>query len=506
MTTLDDIEADVNSKVTTQTTGDNTALRVRTALINLATQILDDVAAQNTTITTGIASATTAANAAKAVAASASRAAAPAFDLLGSMAFRIGQGAFGLQNMRPLAPGGVADTQIDTGTGIPGSSGSVVGWMASPFIAVVPGSTLTVKLRATSGLASAPNQPFLFYDASRAFLSAEVGGYPSGGAWTDGATITVPSTAYFIRTHTDAHNADRLALWASTPPSFLTHPWQVMASSVSMHRPWTGRTWMLCGDSMGASRSGNSWFSDVAKYHGCKQVRNQAVDGGTTTTMMQKYNRPTDFSRVNLVAGDFTNVDAVITQVGVNDLSISTAIGTINDAPTASTFYGQYIKFIELVLASNPYLKLILSPPSGKHYPGGPGGANRTGDGLYATRSPWQGTSGDAADIETNIQPYRDAVYSLCDRYALSCWDVPAHSQMSYFTALAYSDEGLHPSYSGERWTDGNPAHQAVGKNYGSKIVFGSSLAAFMHTVFPSDWYGDPWIGESDLTYNPEQI
>lgn len=513
MTTLDDITADVSSKITTQTTGDNTALRVRTALINLATQILDDVADQNTTITTGIASATTAANTAKFTAAAEARAAAPAFDLLGSIGWRYGQGVFGQQSLRPMVPGGVSDAQLDGTTGLPGASGSVTGWMVTPFIAVVPGSTLTVKLRPTSGLATAGiNIAFAFYDANRAILPSETGGYFPGGGWIDGATFTIPSTVYFMRTALDAHNVDRLMLWTGTPPSYFTHPWHSMASSVSMHRPWTGRTWMLCGDSMGASRSGNSWFADVAKYHGCKQVNNEAIDGGSTTlgidqSLSKKYNRPASYSRVDFVSGDFTSVDAVITQVGVNDLTLGTAIGTINDGPTAGTFYGNYINFIEMALGFNPYLKLILGVPSGKHYPGGSGGTNRTGDNAYATRSPWQGTGN--GDDETLILPYRDAVRALCDRYALNCWDVPKHSQMSHFTALAYSNDGLHPDFppsGSERWVDGNPDHQAVPKNYGSKIVFGSSLAAYMHTVFPADWFGDPWIGESDLTFNTAYI
>jgi len=180
-----------------------------------------------------------------------------------------------------------------------------------------------------------------------------------------------------------------------------------------------------------------------------------------------------------MVAGDFTNVHAVITQVGVNDQSVSTPIGTISDATTASTFFGQYKKFIEFVLTSNSYLKLILGTPTGNNF----------------TTS-----SRDA------ILPYRQAVRDMCDLYCLSCWDVAKISQLSPFTQAAYTADGLHPDYSNERWTDGNPAHQAVARQYGSKIMFGSTLAAHMHNVFPADWTGDPWIGESDNTYNPEQI
>jgi hypothetical protein len=439
MTTLDDITADVNAKITTQTTGDNTALRVRQALINLATQILDDVAAEQTAIDAGIATAS-------AVAPAAARAAAPAFvDILGAAGMHAGQVRAGLQNV------GVS----------PGSGGvSVAG--------------------------SVGNMPFNFFTSGKVFIS---GAYPSvGGQWTNGETFTVPSNAAFMRFSYDAFHIHFIQLLQGTVAAAdIPHKWRSQASTVHMHRPWAGRLWMFCGDSMGAARTGNTWVGDVAQYHGIGKIYNEAIDGGTVASLMQKYNRPTDFSRVDLVAGDFTNMDAVITQVGVNDAP-ATTLGTINDATTASTFYGRYKKFIELVLGSNPRLKLILGTPTGKHYPGSTGSSAFPGTGT--------------ADDETVILPYRQAVRDLCDKYALACWDVGKTSQMSAFAALAYSADGLHPSYSNQINIFGTPGIDSNLTHFGSKIVFGSNLAAFMHTVFPADWSGDPLVFEDMGSYN----
>jgi hypothetical protein len=477
MTTLDDITADVNAKITTQTTGDNSALRVRQALINLATQILDDVAAEQTAIDAGIATAS-------AVAPAAARAAAPAFvDILGAAGMHAGQVRAGLQNVG-VSPGsgGVANAQMD-GSGNPGSPGSVMGWMVSGFIAVIPGSTMTVGV---SVAGSVGNMPFNFFTSGKVFIS---GAYPSvGGQWTNGETFTVPSNAAFMRFSYDAFHIHFIQLLQGTVAAAdIPHKWRSQASTVHMHRPWAGRLWMFCGDSMGAARTGNTWVGDVAQYHGIGKIYNEAIDGGTVASLMQKYNRPTDFSRVDLVAGDFTNMDAVITQVGVNDAP-ATTLGTINDATTASTFYGRYKKFIELVLGSNPRLKLILGTPTGKHYPGSTGSSAFPGTGT--------------ADDETVILPYRQAVRDLCDKYALACWDVGKTSQMSAFAALAYSADGLHPSYSNQINIFGTPGIDSNLTHFGSKIVFGSNLAAFMHTVFPADWSGDPLVFEDMGSYN----
>lgn len=469
MTTQSVLNAKIDSDLPTNVTKDNTAADLRGVLHQMVNDIIGDM------LTSGQIGV---------IASGAARAAAPAFvDILSAAGMHAGQVRFGLQNVG-VSPGsgGVIDAQLD-GSGNPGAAGSVVGWMVSGFIAVIPSSTMTVGI---SVAGSVGNLPFVFYTADKVFIS---GTYPSSaGLWTNGETFVVPSNAAFMRFSSDASHIHFIQLLqGNVPAASIRHKWRSQASTVHMHRPWTGKLWMYCGDSMGAARTGNTWVGDVAQYHGIGKIYNEAVDGGTAATLMQKYNRPTDFTRVNLVPADFANMDAVITQVGVNDAP-TTTLGTINDATTASTFYGRYRKFIELVLGSNPRLKLILGTPTGKHYPGSTG----------STAFPGTGT----ADDETIILPYRQAVRDLCDKYALACWDVGRNSQMSAFTALAYSADGLHPNYGNQLNYFGTPGIDTDLTHFGSKVMFGSNLAAFMHNVFPADWSGDPLIFEDMGTYN----
>jgi len=446
MSVIDDITAILTPVLHTNTTKDITAAAVKTALISAFTDVVNDEIARADANTTAI-------NSAIGGLPALARQAEPIYyDLLATTGLRTGGVKFGIQNLGVLGSyGTLIDKVID-------SSGTVSdgpNYIVTDYMVVLAGSSLTV---ADPG----PSFPIVWYNASKTFISS------TNGPFTHGQVVTVPAGAFYARWCIqyygigDSANKTQL-LQGNIATADFQHKFKTFPATVSMFKSWLGKTWMLAGDSMGAQEPGNTWFQDAAQWHGCATVYNEAQAGGTSVLIMNKWNRPTDFTRVPLVAGDFTNVDAVITQVGVNDRTIGTPLGTISDATTAGTYYGNMKKFVEFALTSNPSTKVILGTP--------------TGD-----------MGSDA--LRDAILPFRQAIRDICDLYALPCWDVGRTSQLSRFTKDFYTVDNLHPGNPGAPRYDGvhTPAAQAIGM----KMVFGSNFTAFMQTVFPSDFTGDP--------------
>ena len=82
-----------------------------------------------------------------------------------------------------------------------GTEGHTVGWLATPFIRVVPDEVLTVAARANG------SNYFSWYDENKTWISAFTlsdYGY---------VLLTVPSTAYYVRFSNQEANMGHLQVW-----------------------------------------------------------------------------------------------------------------------------------------------------------------------------------------------------------------------------------------------------------------------------------------------------
>jgi hypothetical protein len=374
----------------------------------------------------------------------------------------------GLWSIDPLISGATMNAALDGLTGNVYTSG-FDGWLVTDYFMVTPGGHVTIGLFGNTSVGHA------FYDKDGIYISGV------NGPFTEGQALSVPANAEFMRATINTTMAS-----AGSGPSrayFVDgsvgarHVFQSMPSLVHMHRPWTGKVWSFHGDSMSATRTGNSWSYDAAMYHGVRLVKNVAGDGRNTGDLLKHVNVGGVGASPALETTFFDDVDCVFVLVGTNDYVIGKTLGAITDATTAGTFYGDYKKFIEFVLTNNPYLRIVLATP------------------MYR-----------AADSNPYaIAPYQAAVRDLCQHYAIKLWDVAVESQLSAITCNAYTNanDGLHPAYH-----VGNipPAGTSlIGKDVSSLLIYGSSLRGLMHNVMPVDFVGDPiYPAGGNTDYVPE--
>jgi hypothetical protein len=441
MTVIDDITDLLTPVLHTNTTKDITAAAVRAALITAFGDIVTDT-------DTKTAAATTAATGAKAAAGALALAAQPhSKNLLDA---RIGQVARGPIGTGIIAsPNALIDQTLNQFTG---AVEAATGWMVPDYAVVKPGGSITVG----SG-----GNGIHFYDINRAYLSSV------SGPFTEGQVVSVPANAYFVRSpiNTFYANGNTVAKWQIMDGSGASMPfiWQQTPAYVNQVRPWAGKVWSFHGDAWGDPSAGNDWTVRVAQYHGVKHFKNQAVSGRNVIGLL--FDAATNAA---LTSTYFSDVDSVIVLCGMKDATNPTiSIGAITDATSANTFYGWYKKFIEQVLTWNPYLRFVLVTP--------------------------HRVFGFADSV---ILPYRTAVKEIADLYALKVFDLWAESQWTSFTYTAYADDStkIHPGY-----RHGGDALQP--KDVGSLLVYGAPLKAFMHTVFPHDYIGDPILYDGNDTY-----
>lgn len=106
---------------------------------------------------------------------------------------------------------------------------------------------------------------------------------------------------------------------------------------------WNGKTVVVLGDSISSL---DPWVSAFMTPLGAT-VTNYSRNGRTMQNVL------TNPNGTALTSSNFNNVSAVNLLCGVNDYVAGTALGTINDAPGAATFYGYTKQVVETVLGWN---------------------------------------------------------------------------------------------------------------------------------------------------------
>jgi hypothetical protein len=275
--------------------------------------------------------------------------------------------------------------------------------------------------------------------------------------FTDGQVISIPSNAYFGRMTINPGVANEsvsrtFGIVAGNQPTF-DHKFKAIPSLVKMHRPWTGKVWFAAGDSLVADPFA-PWFRRVAEYHGCKYIRNHGVAGRFLYDMLKDGRTFPPSDSVLLPTSFFADIDCAFLLGGTNSIGFDhIALGAITDTPAlspSSTWYASLMYWTEYVINANPFMRVVLSTVN-----------QRAGVSL------------------ADMNAYNQAVRDVANKYAVHVFELANHSQMSPLTySAAYSTDSVHP-LDAEKFTN----------------VFGSNLAAFMHTVFPFDFVGDPLYG-----------
>jgi hypothetical protein len=457
MTVIDDITALLTPVLHTNTTKDITAAAVRTALISAFTDAVNAIPS-----TTALATASQ----------QVSRGTVPFVTNL--LAARSGQypGEAGLDwqmatqdNIFPGSEGYSLDKAMSGPTaGLVTSTGSAV----TNYLDVTPGGTITIS----PGVANVA-----FFDANKVHL-APPGILGGGGApfaslsvpWdtNSGTVISVPATALFCRVSfsffRDANRANhRVQVLEGTQT--LRHPYYNLQSYVSQHRPWTNKVWSFHGDSIAEPSISGPWAVEAAKYHGAKYAKFE-THTGTTVSQLGKVGN--GGAVVDLPSTYFDDVDVVFAISGSNDAVAGTTIGAITDATSATTFYGYYKKFIELVIGRKQNIRIVM-----------------------ATIIQRNGLS------ETTRASYNTAIRAIAAYYGIHLWDIGTYgSQFSPLTFSLYSDDGIHPAF--RSWAIIDGSHPTLQKYLGGHLMLGSNLKGLMHMILPVDFVGDPIMTERD--------
>jgi hypothetical protein len=355
---------------------------------------------------------------------------------------RVGQQIAGATNFVTLyGPGYEPGTYYHSATGNQ-NTGTI--FDTTDYFPVPPGGSITLVGGTHDDFFGIPGHGITYWSVDKQFVSGL--DLPHADA-----VLSVPAQAYWARltvypnVANDSNQRTIGIVWGNQPN--FDHKFKGVPSLVSMHRPWTNKVWMAAGDSIIADNF-NPWFRRAAEYHGCKYIKNQGVAGRFLDAMLKDASFP---SGTPFPAGYFADVDMAFLMGPTNTVGSLMTVGTIADAPNISgtTFFAQMKAWVEFVLTDNPYLRLILS------------------------------TCMQRGGYETSGLPYQQAIRDVAAHYAVELWDPWLTSQFSPLTYSVYSGDGLHPNSGAKDWT----------------LTLGSRFAAYMHTVFPIDFIGDPLYG-----------
>ena len=285
-------------------------------------------------------------------------------------------------------------TSADTGI-----LSAYAGYFSTGYMPVTPGGTITIGIASTSlsgwGLA--------FYTKSRKYVSGLAAPFSAG------QVVAVPESAFFVRVSVHNSQADTFIALQGTQTVGPRAAHTLALLSDLPASVWAGRKFAILGDSISANYN---WVGAMATNLGATLGLNAALAG---RKMADALKTP---EGVALTSADFTDINAAILFLGTND-AVVTALGSITDAVSDATFFGQAKNTVETLLTWKPTLRLVITTL------------------LY--KSP--GATGSAV-----IGQYSQALRDVAALYALPVLDLNQISGINPVTAATFLGDGLHPS------------------------------------------------------------
>jgi hypothetical protein len=259
-------------------------------------------------------------------------------------------------------------------------------YYVSGYIPVQPG--VTCNLRVAFG-AGNPEFGIVWYDAAKTPLSATPLPYPSpqnftppaGAAfvrfsdqasslatqmWTIGTTspsvyVPFPPLPYVVtQASVSALNGQAIGVWGDSISSIFSQQWQnvVLArtgATLAFQDARPGRAFSTAFESYGTVTPGATL--------GTYSSSNAPEGGGSSYT----YGNDPGWVHIgsvngNTLAQNIAGVKLMILRLGTNDQSVTT--GTLGDAASAGTLYGNMRWVVENLLTANPQMRLVMVGPA----------------------------------------------------------------------------------------------------------------------------------------------
>ncbi len=124
------------------------------------------------------------------------------------------------------------------------------------------------------------------------------------------------------------------------------------------------------------------------------------------------------------------DTDLIFVLGGTNDFHVGAQLGTIDDAPCETTFYGALKSVCETLQHDHPDALIVFATPTRRTTPPGTGTPDLNSAGL-------------------SLKDYRDAIIAVCARYGIPVLDLYMNSLITEATAGQYLMDGLHPNRDG---------------------------------------------------------
>ena len=121
------------------------------------------------------------------------------------------------------------------------------------------------------------------------------------------------------------------------------------------------------------------------------------------------------------------DADLIFVLGGTNDFHVGAALGTPEDPPCESTFYGAVRSVCETLIYEHPDALIVFATPTRRTTPPGSGIPDLNSAGL-------------------SLKDYRDAIITVCAQYGIPVLDLYMNSRIREDTAAEYLMDGLHPN------------------------------------------------------------
>ena len=124
------------------------------------------------------------------------------------------------------------------------------------------------------------------------------------------------------------------------------------------------------------------------------------------------------------------DTDLIFVLGGTNDFHVGAALGTPDDPPGETTFYGALRSVCETLTHDHPDALIVFATPTRRTVPPNTGEPDRNSAGL-------------------SLKAYRDAIIAVCAQYGIPVLDMYMNSRITEATAEEYLMDGLHPNRAG---------------------------------------------------------
>lgn len=186
---------------------------------------------------------------------------------------------------------------------------------------------------------------------------------------------------------------------------------------ISQQRRWQGKKWYVSGDSITAFEN---YQYKVQNLCDILNIVNDGIPGQQLGTMANR-----------MTSGNLADVDLVTIFGGTNDYGGNKFLGTISDAKTVDTFYGNIKNVIDKILTLKPTVQLVFFTPLKRGvFESQPVYPNANGAGFF-------------------LPQYVKAIKEVCELYSIPVLDLYSEGGFNEYTLSSYTVDNLHPNEAG---------------------------------------------------------